>query len=50
MSVFIPNSILKGVMVFNDTLNSISAISWLSDLSVGETAVPGENHRPATRH
>ena len=30
-------------MVFNTTLNNISAISWRSVLLVGET---GENHRP----
>jgi hypothetical protein len=33
-------------MVFNATFNNISAISWLSVLLVGETTVPGENHRP----
>jgi hypothetical protein len=34
-------------MVFNDTFNNISVISWLSVLLVEETGVPGENHRPA---
>ena len=34
-------------MVFNDTFNNISVISWRSVLLVGETGVPGENHRPA---
>ena len=33
------------VMVFNATSNNI--ISWRSVLLVEETAVPGENHRPA---
>ena len=31
-------------MVFNDTFNNISVISWRSVLLVGETGVPGENH------
>jgi hypothetical protein len=30
------------VMVFNATFNNISAILWLSVLSVKETRVPGE--------
>jgi hypothetical protein len=34
------------VMGFSATFN-ISIISWLSRLLVGETWVPGENHRPA---
>ena len=33
-------------MVFNTTFNDISVISWRSVLSVEETGVPGENHRP----
>ena len=33
-------------MVFNDTFNNISAISWRSVLLGEETRVPGENHRP----
>ena len=37
-------------MVFNATLNDISVISWWSVLSVEETGVPGENHRPVARH
>jgi hypothetical protein len=37
-------------MVFNSTFNNISDISWRSVLSVGETGVPGENHRPAVSH
>jgi hypothetical protein len=36
----------RGVVVFNATLNNISVISWRSVLSVEETGVPGENHRP----
>jgi hypothetical protein len=30
-------------MVFNATLNNISAISWLSVLSVEDIGAPGEN-------
>ena len=37
-------------MVFNITSNNISVISWRSVLLVEETAVPEENHRPATSH
>jgi hypothetical protein len=37
-------------MVFNATFNNISAISGSGVLLVGETEVPGENHRPATNH
>jgi hypothetical protein len=33
-----------GLMVFNATLNNISAISWRSVVLVEETGVPGENH------
>ena len=39
-----------GVMVFNATFNNISVISWRSVLLVGETGVPGENHRSAVSH
>jgi hypothetical protein len=39
-----------GVMVFNATYNSISAISWQSVLLVEETGVPGENHQPIANH
>jgi hypothetical protein len=34
-------------MVFNATINNISAISCRSVLLLEETGVPGENHRPA---
>ena len=34
-------------MVFNDTFNNISVISWWSILLVEEVVVPGENHWPA---
>jgi hypothetical protein len=34
------------VMVFNATLNNISAISWRSVFMLEETGVPEENHRP----
>jgi len=37
-------------MVFNATSNNISVISWQSVLLVEETAVPGENYRPASSH
>ena len=33
-------------MVFSDTFNNISVISWRSVLLVEETRVPEENHRP----
>jgi hypothetical protein len=33
-----------GVMVFNATFNSISAISWWSILLAEETETPRENH------
>ena len=33
-------------MVFSATFNNISGISWRSVLLVGETGLPGENHRP----
>jgi hypothetical protein len=32
------------IMVFNATFNSISVISWQTDLLVEETEVPTENH------
>ena len=38
------------VMVFNATLNIISAISWRSVVLVVEIGVPGENYLPATSH
>jgi hypothetical protein len=43
---------LKQVRVkgFKATFNNISVISWQSVLLVGETGVPGENHRPAASH
>jgi hypothetical protein len=45
-------SVLYGVrvMVFNATLNTISAISRRSVLLVEETGVSGENHRPVASH
>ena len=33
-------------MVFNATVNTISAISWRLVSLVGESGGPGENHRP----
>ena len=38
------------VIVFNDTFNNISVISWRSVLLVKETGVPGKNHRPPVSH
>ena len=35
-------------MVFNATFNSISVISWQTDLLVEETEVPTENHWSVT--
>ena len=37
-------------MVFTTTFNNISAILRWSVLLVGETGVPGEDHRPVTSH
>ena len=37
-------------MVFNDTVNNISFLSWRSIVLVDETGVPGENHRPVANH
>ena len=36
--------------MFNATLENNSVRSWLSVLLVGETEVPGENHRPAVSY
>jgi hypothetical protein len=38
------------VMVFDATINNISAISWQSVLLVEEIGVPGEHHRHAASH
>ena len=35
-------------MVFKDTFNNVSAISWRSILVVEDTEVPGENYQPVT--
>jgi hypothetical protein len=37
-------------MVFNATLNNISATSWQLVLLVEETGVPEENQQPAASH
>jgi hypothetical protein len=37
-------------MVFNTTVNNISAISWRSFLMMEEDGVPGENHSSVTSH
>jgi len=36
--------------VFNATFNNISVISGRAALSVEETGVHGQNHRPASSH
>ena len=41
---------LVAFMVFNDTFNNISVISWQSVLLVEETGGPGENHWPVGNH
>jgi hypothetical protein len=38
------------VMMFNDTFNNISVISWQSVLLVEVTRVHGENYQPAASH
>jgi hypothetical protein len=38
------------IMVFNDTFNNMSAISWWSVYLVEETGVLEENHQPAASH
>jgi hypothetical protein len=38
--------LFASLMVFNATVNNISATSWRSVLLVEETGGPGENHRP----
>ena len=37
-------------MVFNNTFNNISVISWQSVLLAEKTGAPGENHRPVASH
>jgi len=37
-------------MMFNNTFNNISGISWRSVLLVVETWLPGENHKPVASH
>jgi hypothetical protein len=48
------NSTVEGkgvrVMALNTTFNNISAISWCSVFLLEETAVTGENQRPAASH
>jgi hypothetical protein len=40
-------TIIVRIMVFNETFNNISVISWWSFLMVEET---GENHPPVASH
>jgi len=44
------NNCFVCLMVFNATFNNILFMSWRSVLLVGETGVPGENHRPVASH
>ena len=44
------NKLVGWFMVLSATFNDISVISWRSVSLVEETAVPGENHRPAASH
>jgi len=48
------NSTVEGkglrAMAFNTPFNNISGISWRSVFLLEETAVTGENHRPAGSH
>jgi hypothetical protein len=37
-------------MLLNASFNTILVISWRSVLFLGETEVPGENHRPVASH
>jgi len=37
-------------VVFNTTINNISAILWRSILLMEEIGIPGENHRPSAGH
>jgi hypothetical protein len=37
-------------MVFNDTFNNISVISWQSVLLAEKTGAPGEKYRPVASH
>jgi hypothetical protein len=41
---------LTSWVLFNSSFNYISVILWLSVLLADESAVPGENHQPATSH
>jgi hypothetical protein len=35
---------------FNTMVNNIAVISWRSVLLIGETGIPGENHRLVVNH
>ena len=47
---YILKSYMVRIMVFNDTFNNMSAISWWSVYLVEETVVLEENHQPAASH
>jgi hypothetical protein len=50
-SVFIQHSECRvRLMLFNATFNNFSVTSYQSVLLVEETWIPGEHHRPVTRH
>jgi hypothetical protein len=46
----IEENALVRVMIFNATLDNISAISCRSVLFMWETGVPEEHHQPAASH
>jgi hypothetical protein len=51
VSTFWMSILLVGwFMVFNDTVDNISTISWRSVLLVEETGVPEENNRSIASH
>ena len=35
------------MLCYTCVINTVQKVSWWSALLVGETGVPGENHRPA---
>ena len=44
------NILMAVLLVFNDTFNNVSVISWQSVLLMEETGVSGENHRSVASH
>jgi hypothetical protein len=43
-------TVMVSAMVFNDTFNNISVVSWLYVLLVEKTGVDGEYHLTAASH